>query len=219
MFVWADLNAIEPRVLSYLSRCPELVEVFRKKLDPYLAFAVHMYKQPYEELLAEYEAGNKDNRNICKPAFLGGGYALGPGKEDTDRNTGMKIWTGLLGYGRKMGVELTPEEAAKSIAAFRTAYKEVTWLWKDMERAAAFAIRHPGHLTGVGVPELQWEFQLFERLGRQIHEPRLWFKCNSDKIMEMILPSGRPLFYWSPRVETQQKTWTGMKDGREVTRA
>ena len=88
-----------------------------------------------------------------------------------------------------------------------------------MERAAAFAIRHPGHLTGVGVPELQWEFQLFERLRRQIHEPRLWFKCNSDKIMEMILPSGRPLFYWSPRVETQQKTWTGMKDGREVTRA
>ena len=37
--------------------------------------------------------------------------------------------------------------------------------------------------------------------------------------MEMILPSGRPLYYWSPRVETQQKTWTGIKDGREVTRS
>lgn len=218
-FVWADLNAIEPRVLSYLSRCPKLVEVFRKKLDPYLAFAVHMYKQSYEELFAEYEAGNKDKRNICKPAFLGGGYALGPGKEDIDRQTGTKIWTGLLGYGRKMGVELTPEEAVKSIAAFRTAYKEVTWLWKDMERAAAFAIRHPGHLTGVGVPELKYEFELFDRLGRTVQEPRLWFKCHSDKVMELILPSGRPLYYWSPRVETQQKTWTGIKDGREITRS
>jgi DNA polymerase len=70
----------------------------------------------------------------------------------------------------------------------------------------------------VGVPELQWEFDLFDRLGRKIHEPLLNFKCHSDKVLELILPSGRPLFYWSPRVETQHKTWTGIRDGRTITR-
>lgn len=217
-FVVADLNAIENRVLGYLARCPAILEVFQKGLDPYLAFAVEMYKQSYEELLAEYEAGDKSKRTVCKAPVLGGGYALGPGEERTDSN-GLRYLTGLRGYAQNMGIELTQEEATKAIAVLRKAWVEVTWLWKDMERAAAFAIRHPGHLTGVGVPELQWEFGLFERLGRKVHEPRLSFKCHSDKVLELILPSKRPLFYWSPRVETQHKTWTGMKDGREVTRS
>ena len=242
-FVWADLNAIENRVLGFLSRCDPLMKVFRdtytyhgpdaveygtKKpirdgmtypLDPYLMFAVGMFKMTYHDLWVEWKIkGDSTKRTICKPPVLGGGYALGPGKEDVDRNTGLSFFTGLMGYGRNMGVELTQEQATKAIAVLRQEWKEVTWLWKDMERAAAFAIRHPGHLTGVGVPELKWEFDLFERLDRKVHEPRINFKCHSDKVLEMILPSGRPLFYWSPRVETQHKTWTGMKDGREVTR-
>ena len=216
-FVVADLNAIENRVLGFLARCPAILDVFQKGLDPYLAFAVEMYKQSYEELLAEYEAGDKSKRTVCKAPVLGGGYALGPGEERTDSN-GLRYLTGLRGYAKNMGIELTQEEATKAIAVLRKAWVEVTWLWKDMERAAAFAIRHQGHLTGVGVPELKWEFDLFERLGRKIQEPRLSFKCHSDKVLELVLPSKRPLFYWSPRVETQHKTWTGIKDGRTVTR-
>ena len=217
-FVVADLNAIENRVLGYLARCESILKVFRDRLDPYIAFAVGMYGQPYEELLAEFKAGNKEKRTVCKPPVLGGGYALGPGKEDTDSHTGTKIWTGLMGYARNMGVELTQDQATQAIASLRQQWKEVTWLCKDMERAAAFAIRHPGHLTGVGVPQLKWEFDLFERLGRTICEPRLNFKCHSDRVMELILPSGRSLYYWSPRVETQKKTWDGIKDGRPVHR-
>lgn len=242
-FVWADLNAIENRVLQYLARCEALGKVYKEfytyhgpdaveygsgkpikdgmvfPLDPYLMFAVGMFKMSYHDLWVEWKIkGDSTKRTICKPPVLGGGYALGPGEERVDHETGMKYWTGLMGYGRNMGVELTQEQATQSIAVLRKEWKEVTWLWKDMERAAAFAIRHPGHLTGVGVPELKWEFDLFERLGRTIHEPRISFKCHSDKVLEMILPSGRPLFYWSPRVETQHKTWTGMKDGRQVTR-
>lgn len=216
-FVVADFNAMENRTLGYLARCPAILDVFQKGLDPYIAFAVQMYKQSYEELLAEYEAGDKSKRTVCKAPVLGGGYALGPGEERIGDN-GLRYWTGLMGYARNMGIEITQEEATKSIEVLRKAWIEVTWLWKDMERAAAFAIRHPGHLTGVGVPELKWEFDLFDRLGRKVYEPRLSFKCHSDKVMELILPSKRPLFYWSPRVETQRKTWTGMKDGRQVTR-
>jgi hypothetical protein len=243
-FVWSDLNAIENRVLQYLSRCEALGKVYKEfytyhgpdateygtgkpikdgmtyPLDPYLMFAVGMFKMSYHDLWIEWKVkGDSAKRTICKPPVLGGGYALGPGEEREDCQTGLKFYSGLMGYSRNMGVEMTQEQCAQAIGVLRRDWKEVTWLWKDMERAAAFAIRHPGHLTGVGVPELQWEFNLFERLGRTIQEPRLWFKCHSDKVMEMILPSGRPLYYWNPRVETQQKTWTGMKDGREVTRS
>jgi DNA polymerase len=217
-FVVADLNAIENRVLGFLARCDEILKVFREGLDPYLAFAVQMYKKPYAELLDEFNAGDKSRRTVCKAPVLGGGYALGPGEERVDKVTGLRYFTGLMGYARNMGIELTQEEATKSISVLRQSWKEVTWLWKDMERAAAFAIRHPGHLTGVGVPELKWEFDMFENKGRKIQDPLIHFKCISDKVLEMILPSGRPLYYWNPRVETQHKTWTGMKDGREVTR-
>jgi DNA polymerase bacteriophage-type len=241
-FVVADLNAIENRVLGYLTRCEPINQVFKQKftyhgpptveygsgkpivegmefdLDPYIQFATRMYNMSYHDLWCEWKIkGDSSKRTFCKPPVLGGGYALGPGEERTGDN-GLKYWTGLQGYARNMGIELPAEVAVKSIAVLRQEWKEVTWLWKDMERAAAFAIRHPGHLTRVGVPELQWEFKLFERLGRSVLPPVLHFKCHSDKVLEMILPSGRPLYYWSPRVETQHKTWTGIKDGREVTR-
>ena len=243
-FVVADLNAIENRELGFLARCNAISNVFKGRytyhgpdaveygtskpiregmtypLDPYLQFAVGMFKMTYHDLWVEWKIkGDSTKRTICKPPVLGGGYALGPGEERVDRETGLSYFTGLMGYGRNMNIELTQEQATKSIAVLRQEWKEVTWLWKDMERAAAFAIRHPGHLTGVGVPELKWEFDLFDRLGRKIQEPRVSFRCHSDKVLELVLPSGRPLFYWSPRVETQQKTWTGIKDGREVTRS
>ncbi len=226
-FVVADLKAIENVMLGYLSRCDAISKVFRtmvtidgitEPMDPYIDFATHMYGMSYEDIWRECRAGDKSKRTICKPPVLGGGYALGPGEERVDEKTGLRYYTGLMGYARNMSVEMSQEDATKSIEVLRKTWVEVTWLWKDMERAAAFAIRNPGHLTGVGVPELKWEFDLFERLGRKIEQPRISFKCHSDKVLEMILPSGRPLFYWSPRVEKQHKTWTGMKDGRRVTR-
>ena len=225
-FVVADLKAIENVTLGYLSRCDSILKVFRtmvtidgitEAMDPYIDFATHMYGLSYETIWRECQAGDKSKRTICKPPVLGGGYALGPGEEREDAN-GLKYFTGLMGYARNMGVELTQEEATKSIAVLRETWKEVTWLWKDMERAAAFAIRHPGHLTGVGVPELKWEFDLFERLHRKAQDPVLWFKCHSDKVLELVLPSGRPLYYWSPRVEVQHKTWEGIKDGKKIKR-
>jgi DNA polymerase len=238
-FVVADLNAIENRVLGLLARCESINQVFKQKfvyhgpdypekeildgmefdLDPYIQFATRMYNMSYHDLWVEWKIkGDSSKRTFCKPPVLGGGYALGPGEERTDVVTGLKYWTGLQGYGRNMGIELPADVAVKSIAVLREEWKEVPWLWKDMERAAAFAIRHPGHLTGVGVPELKWEFDLFDRLGRKVQEPILNFQCLSDKVLSMILPSGRPLFYWSPRVETQHKTWTGVRDGRTITR-
>ena len=206
-FVVADLNAVENRGLGYLARCEAILKVFRDGLDPYLYFAVQMYGQSYEELLAEYEAGNKDKRTICKAPVLGGGYQLGPGKETIDSSTGLPFYTGLMGYARKMGIELSQEDAAKSIAVLRKAWKEVKWLWWDMEKAAAWAIRHPGEDVGVGVPQTDRDRDYFAELGRTARDPLIYFHCHGDKVLRMSLPSGLDMHYWSPRVAKEVKIW------------
>lgn len=71
VLVVCDLSAIENRVLGWLAQCEGILEVFTKHLDPYVAFAAKMYKKPYDELFAEYKAGNSHKRQIAKPAVLG----------------------------------------------------------------------------------------------------------------------------------------------------
>lgn len=67
----ADLNAIENRVLGWVAESDTILKVFREGRCPYLDFATRMFRQPYHELLAEYEAGNKQKRTIAKPGVLG----------------------------------------------------------------------------------------------------------------------------------------------------
>jgi DNA polymerase len=215
-FVVADLNAIENRGLGYIARCDEILRVFREKRDPYLSFAVQMYGDTYENLMAEYKAGDKTKRTICKAPVLGGGYQLGPGDEKIDQETGMVFYTGLMGYARKMGIEMSHQDAVLSIQVLRESWKEVKWLWKDTEQAAVFAIRHPGTIVGVGVPQTKREIEYFESIGRKIYDPIASFKCHSDKLLEFLLPSGRSLFYWSPRVEVVKKTWKGREYNQDM---
>lgn len=123
-FVVADLNAIENRGLGYLARCEGILKVFREGLDPYLSFAAHLYGEPYEKLLAEYQDGDSTKRTMCKPPVLGAGYGLGPGREYME--DGVEMWTGLLGYARKMNVEMTLDQAELAIQIFRESYAKET---------------------------------------------------------------------------------------------
>lgn len=211
-FVVADLNAIENRGLGYLARCEAILDVFRNGRDPYLDFATKMYGITYEEALAEYEAGHKEKRTICKAPVLGCGYALGPGSQKmVDGNT---VWTGLMGYAQKMGIEMTLEEATEAVRVFRSSYAEVKMLWKDMEQASVFATRHPGQLVGVGVPQTKREEEYFASKNRKVQEPILFFKATGAKVLEMILPAGRSLFYNDPRVVIEDKEYEDPKTGQ-----
>lgn len=67
----ADLNAIENRVLGWLARCPKIMDVFENGRDPYLDFATYMFRRPYDELKAEYDAGDSMARTTAKPGVLG----------------------------------------------------------------------------------------------------------------------------------------------------
>jgi len=213
-FIVSDLTSIENVAIMFLSRCVSGLKVFEEKRDPYLDFAVHFFKQSYADLYAEYKAGDKSKRTLCKPASLGSGFGLGAGEEFLDAD-GNKQWSGLLKYARDMGVIMTQEEATKAIAVFRKVYPEVPQIWKDLERAAVRAIRNPGSLVGVGVPQSDKDREWYLSRGRAVDlEPFLSFRCHGKKILELILPSGRSLHYIDPRVEEEPAVW----EGRSYTR-
>lgn len=235
-FVVADLGAVENRVLGWVSRCDKILDVFRKTFvyegpdypekgvfngmsfawDPYLDFATKLYGGTYAELWFEWKIkGDATKRNNSKPPVLGAGFQLGAGKEEIDSD-GVKTWSGLLGYARALGVEMTLEEAVKAIKVFRDAYNEVVWYWKDIHRAAVFAIRNPGHLTGVGVPQTQRDQEYFEKLGRKVWEPLVSFLGHSSKVMEMKLPSDRSLHYIKPEVRTEDAVYEGRGYKRDL---
>lgn len=181
-FVVCDLNAIENRVLGYISGDPEINQVFELDRCPYLSFAVHMYKQPYEVLEAEYKAGDKSKRTIGKPGSLGSGYQMSGGKEVATEE-GDLIKTGLWGYAENMGVIMTQDEAHTAVKVYRETYKKVVALWRAYENAAIAAIR-TGEPQKVGC---------------------ITFGCVKPcKLLWILLPSGRHLFYIRPRLETEE---------------
>ena len=235
-FVVADLGAVENRVLGWVSRCDKILDVFRATftyegpdhpekgiyngdtfpVDPYLDFATKLYGDSYASLWYEWKIlGDSTKRNNSKPPVLGAGFQLGAGKEEIDRD-GVKTWTGLLGYARALGVEMTLGEAQYAIQVFRDQYVEVVRYWKDIHRAAIHSIRNSGHLVGVGVPQTQKDQEYFEKLSRTVKEPRVSFLCHGTKVLEMKLPSGRSLHYINPEVRTEDAVYEGREYKRDM---
>lgn len=185
LFIDADLNAIENRVLGWLARCQKILDVFEKGRDPYIDFATYLFKRPYEELWAEYKAGDKETRTIAKPGVLGCGYMLGEGDVFENKQTGELEATGLLGYAWNMGVkQFTKEQSSLSVQTFRTEFTEVKDYWYDLERAMKRCIKS-------GNP-VQFDRIRFDRKG---------------PFLRMILPNGRPLHYLHPRIEMIRAPW------------
>lgn len=219
IFVVSDLSAIENRVLGWLAGCHAILDVFKRGLDPYLAFACHMYNIKYEQV-------TKDQRQIAKPATLGCGYGLGPGVVKNPDGTYSIIWkcseceqkvksghrcydennnpvgdlmkTGLLGYAESMGITLTPEQAYESWLAFHKAYPEVPELWTALERAAIRTIQ-TGKKT---IPSVKLEDGGY-RLIPWVEYSRV--KFGNQWVLRCKLPSGRYLHYINARVHEEEK--------------
>lgn len=186
----ADLNAIENRVLGWCALDRKILRVFELGRDPYIDFATHIYKQPYDVLWEEYKVhGKKEKRTFAKPGVLGCGYRLGPGEQHINHKTGEMEATGLLGYAMNMGVKLTPEQSKLSVDTFRSTYTEVVQFWYDIERAATKCVR----------------------TGQPTRCNMLRFEIKAP-FLRMILPSGRALSYCRPRIEPVKAPWGEWKD-------
>lgn len=190
LLVDADLNAIENRVLGWMSGDEKILDVFRNKRDPYIDFATYMFHQDYDVLYHEYKVlkdGTK--RTTAKPGVLGCGYRLSAGIEFENENTGEIEATGLLGYAWNMGVKLTKEQAEHSVKTWRETFTSAVEYWYTIEEASKKCVR-------TGKP--QWAGPvMFDRKG---------------PFMRMHLPSGRCLYYVRPRLEEKKMPWGKMKE-------
>lgn len=185
LFIDADLNAIENRVLGWLAECEKILRVFKLKRDPYIDFATYLFHMAYDDLMAEYKGGDSSKRTIAKPGVLGCGYMLGAGEERINHKTGEKEATGLLGYAWNMQVtEFTQEQSKLSVETFRREFEEVKDYWYGIERAAKKCIR----------------------TGKRVDFGRVYFD-RKGPFMRMGLPSGRHLHYCRPRIEEVMMPW------------
>ncbi len=180
----ADLNAIENRGLGWVADCDKILDVFRKGQCPYVSFATYMYGTPYEQLYAEYKAGDKTKRTIAKPAVLGAGYMLSGGVEVENKKTGEMERTGLWGYAAAMGIDMTQDQAHASVATFRGAFQDVVEMWWALDRAMRQVI-----MTG--------EPKQVGRVRMDMAKP----------FLRIILPSGRALHYLRPRLLRRPTPW------------
>lgn len=133
-----------------------------------------LYRAFAEQWLKIPYEDTKPHRSKAKPATLGAGYRLGGGELIAGKKTG------LWGYAENMGVFLSKEESHSSVQAFRDLCPEIVGAWKDLEVAARRCIK-----TGEQV-----------KVGYITFEMRKPYLC-------MILPSGRRLYYFQPRITTE----------------
>jgi len=125
-FVDVDFSSIENRVGVWLAGQNDKVELFRKGLDEYKAFASSsLYQVPYEEV-------TKEQRQIAKSAVLGCMFGQGA--------------KGLVAYAEGMGVELNELQSQKAVNAYRTDYKRVKEFWYECQDAAVKAIEQPNEM-------------------------------------------------------------------------
>jgi DNA polymerase len=189
MLYAADLNAIENRVLGWLSGDRKIMRVFELDRDPYIDFATYLWGLPYDDLYREYkELGVGWRRQIAKPGVLGCGYQLSAGKEHLNSKTGEIEATGLLGYARDMGINLTAEQAEHSVKTWRSTFTDAVEFWWEIEKAAKKCVQ----------------------TGERTRCTYLAFEMNGA-FLQMVLPSGRRLSYCRPRLEMKEMPWGGEK--------
>lgn len=190
LFGDADLNAIENRVLGWVAECDKILKVFRDGRCPYLDFATYMFGEPYETLEYEFRVEkNKERRTLAKPAVLGCGYMLSAGFERENPRTGEMEATGLLGYARDLGVDMTPDETEHAVKVFRETYEDVVQFWWDIDRAVRHTI-----------------------LSGRPHTLNMLTFDISGPFLRIGLPSGRFLHYCRPKVEPKMMPWGKVRD-------
>lgn len=198
-----DLNAIENRVLGWVSGEDAILEVFRKGLCPYLDFASFWFNIPYPVLEAAYNDHDPDaefKRQLSKPAVLGCGYRQAGGDWVIDFRTGDRVKSGLWKYAEDMHCPMTKEQAHEAVYIFRKRFKRVVDFWYNIERAIIRCLR-TGSTEWLGPTELIW----CQRRKRK----------DGTYMLIIHLPSGRCLHYINARVE--ERTQTG-RDGNEYTK-
>lgn len=182
-FIVADLSSIESVVIGWVTGCHWFMSTLAAKKDLYRSFAAEWLKIHYDE--------TKPHRGKAKPATLGAGYRLGGGHMD---EKGKK--TGLWGYAENMGVDMTQEEAAASVQAFRDLCPEIVQAWYDLEKIVFRVLRT-----------------------KQTEQWRCLTIRHESPFLTIQLPSGRKMYYYRPKIVSREMTvFSGARKGEKYTK-
>lgn len=125
-FVVVDYTAIEARVLAWVANEHRVLEAYRKGVDVYKMMASSLFSIPIEQV-------DSEQRRLGKNLVLGCGYSLGGAR--------------FVEYCAGLGQVVDPAFAMKAVKMYRDQHPGIVKLWKEVEEAAAEAIRNPGHAT------------------------------------------------------------------------
>jgi DNA polymerase len=169
MLFVADYNAIEARVISWLSGNEVGLEPFRLGIDPYVLMASKIFRVKPEDV-------TDDQRFIGKTAILALGYQQG------DKG----FFKTATDWGAK---GMTPELAKRTVQIYREDNFKIVEFWAALEDAAIKAVRTKGKI---------------------FYAEKISFKCD-DQFLNMILPSGRKLYYFRPDIKNEPTPWGEMR--------
>lgn len=129
-FVFADFASIEARVLPWLAKDEDTLDMIRNNRDLYKEMATDIYGVAYDDV-------TKDQRQVGKAAILGLGYSMGVDKFDET----MKLQR-IEGADREL--------AELAVSKYREKFNLIKELWYSTERAAVRAFRNPGSTCTAG---------------------------------------------------------------------
>ena len=181
-WVAADSSQIECRVLSYIAKQDDVVDIFKSGKDVYLDMASKIYGETYESLYEQSKGENatkegKLKRNIGKVVCLGSGYGAGAAKF-----ADLMVQSGLAEQA---------DQAERLIATYRSANYMVKNFWGICQQALETMAQ--GGTMQFGGPD----DNLFEASGAT--------KFHGVTIPSVKLPNGTYIFYQNLRQEVDDK--------------
>jgi DNA polymerase len=187
-----DWSAIEGRVHPWLSNCPAgeaKLDVFRSGLDPYIVNAVATYRQSYEHIAAEHEAGRSDMRQVGKVQELALGFLGGAGAFEV--------------FGRVYGIHLSVGEMARAVDGWRRANPWAMQHGQQLEGAYLRAMRNKNHEFSAGRVTYMFDGQM------------LWYSLPSGRVL--CYPNAK--FDEEGNVTYTKAAWKPAADAKEWPRA
>jgi len=187
-----DWSAIEGRVHPWLSNCPAgeaKLDVFRSGLDPYIVNAVATFRQSYEHISEEHEAGRSDMRQVGKVQELALGFLGGAGAFEV--------------FGRAYGIHLSANEVARAVEGWRRANPWAQDHGRRLEDAYLRAMRNKGHEFSAG------------RIVYLFDGQTLWYSLPSGRVL--CYPNAK--FDEEGNVTYTKAAWKPAADATEWPRA
>ena len=99
-------------------------------------------------------------------------------------------WNKFMTYAASFGVILTEKQAKEAVTGFRDKYPEIVNLWKNLNDSVIRAVK----------------------IGLKIYQNGLIIDGRDERILKIILPSGRALHYLNPIIINKMMPWGKMTE-------